>query len=144
MLFEFPWFSFSTTNNPQVSKSADVASRVESQLKLVIRPMYSSPPIHGASIVAAILKDRWAKILPLSLVRLRNMNLFLAFIFVLSHCLLLTSFASLSGICTMTGLLNWRQWLIALSTCGNNFLMLYALEVGFFKVSFTIHLACIH
>ncbi|KAL9313426.1 hypothetical protein ACSQ67_018878 [Phaseolus vulgaris] len=40
-----------------VCKSADVASRVESQLKLVIRPMYSSPPIHGASIVAAILKD---------------------------------------------------------------------------------------
>ncbi|KAL6985407.1 Aspartate aminotransferase 3, chloroplastic [Sarracenia purpurea var. burkii] len=41
-----------------VCKSADVASRVESQLKLVIRPMYSSPPIHGASIVATILKDR--------------------------------------------------------------------------------------
>ncbi|KAG2400153.1 Aspartate aminotransferase [Vigna angularis] len=40
-----------------VCKSADVASRVESQLKLVIRPMYSNPPIHGASIVAAILKD---------------------------------------------------------------------------------------
>ncbi|CAI9775701.1 unnamed protein product [Fraxinus pennsylvanica] len=41
-----------------VCKSADVASRVESQLKLVIRPMYSNPPIHGASIVATILKDR--------------------------------------------------------------------------------------
>ncbi|WOG85669.1 hypothetical protein DCAR_0104860 [Daucus carota subsp. sativus] len=41
-----------------VCKTADVASRVESQLKLVIRPMYSSPPIHGASIVATILKDR--------------------------------------------------------------------------------------
>ncbi|XP_054788259.1 aspartate aminotransferase 1 isoform X2 [Prosopis cineraria] len=41
-----------------VCKSADVASRVESQVKLVIRPMYSNPPIHGASIVAAILKDR--------------------------------------------------------------------------------------
>ncbi|XP_047327976.1 aspartate aminotransferase, cytoplasmic-like [Impatiens glandulifera] len=40
-----------------VCKKADVASRVESQLKLVIRPMYSSPPIHGASIVATILKD---------------------------------------------------------------------------------------
>ncbi|XP_050218888.1 aspartate aminotransferase, cytoplasmic [Mercurialis annua] len=40
-----------------VCKTADVASRVESQLKLVIRPMYSSPPIHGASIVAAVLKD---------------------------------------------------------------------------------------
>lgn len=41
-----------------VCKSSDVASRVESQLKLVIRPMYSNPPIHGASIVATILKDR--------------------------------------------------------------------------------------
>ncbi|KAH6790893.1 aspartate aminotransferase 3 [Perilla frutescens var. frutescens] len=41
-----------------VCRSADVANRVESQLKLVIRPMYSSPPIHGASIVATILKDR--------------------------------------------------------------------------------------
>ncbi|CAN0900133.1 Aspartate aminotransferase, cytoplasmic [Linum grandiflorum] len=40
-----------------VCKTADVASRVESQLKLVIRPMYSSPPIHGAAIVATILKD---------------------------------------------------------------------------------------
>ncbi|TQE02615.1 hypothetical protein C1H46_011771 [Malus baccata] len=41
-----------------VCKNADVASKVESQLKLVIRPMYSNPPIHGASIVATILKDR--------------------------------------------------------------------------------------
>ena len=40
-----------------VCKSADVASKVESQLKLVIRPMYSNPPIHGATIVAAVLKD---------------------------------------------------------------------------------------
>ncbi|KMZ73817.1 Aspartate transaminase [Zostera marina] len=41
-----------------VLTSADVARKVESQLKLVIRPMYSSPPIHGASIVATILNDR--------------------------------------------------------------------------------------
>ncbi|GLU01429.1 hypothetical protein SLE2022_187360 [Rubroshorea leprosula] len=41
-----------------VCRAADVASKVESQLKLVIRPMYSNPPIHGASIVAIILKDR--------------------------------------------------------------------------------------
>ncbi|XP_044464526.1 aspartate aminotransferase, cytoplasmic isoform X1 [Mangifera indica] len=40
-----------------VCKTADVARKVESQLKLVIRPMYSNPPIHGASIVATILKD---------------------------------------------------------------------------------------
>jgi hypothetical protein len=43
----------------QVCKSADVAVRVESQLKLVIRPMYSNPPLHGASIVATILRDRY-------------------------------------------------------------------------------------
>lgn len=36
-----------------VCKTADVAGRVESQVKLVIRPMYSNPPIHGA-----ILRDR--------------------------------------------------------------------------------------
>ncbi|KAK6129735.1 hypothetical protein DH2020_036536 [Rehmannia glutinosa] len=41
-----------------VCRTADVAGRVESQLKLVIRPMYSNPPIHGASIVSTILKDR--------------------------------------------------------------------------------------
>ncbi|CAA2993379.1 aspartate aminotransferase, cytoplasmic [Olea europaea subsp. europaea] len=41
-----------------VCKTAEVATRVESQLKLVIRPMYSNPPIHGASIVATVLKDR--------------------------------------------------------------------------------------
>ncbi|XVF49174.1 hypothetical protein PTKIN_Ptkin03bG0247200 [Pterospermum kingtungense] len=40
-----------------VCKAADVASRVESQLKLVIRPMYSNPPIHGASIASTILKN---------------------------------------------------------------------------------------
>ncbi|KAG0491020.1 hypothetical protein HPP92_007883 [Vanilla planifolia] len=40
-----------------VCKSSDVAVRVESLLKLVIRPMYSNPPIHGASIVATILKN---------------------------------------------------------------------------------------
>ncbi|GJM93060.1 hypothetical protein PR202_ga09584 [Eleusine coracana subsp. coracana] len=40
-----------------VCGSADVAGRVESQLKLVTRPMISSPPLHGASIVATILKD---------------------------------------------------------------------------------------
>lgn len=42
----------------QVCRTADVARRVESQVKMVIRPMYSNPPIHGASIVAAILRDR--------------------------------------------------------------------------------------
>jgi len=33
------------------------AARVLSQLKLIIRPMYSSPPIHGALIVSEVLGD---------------------------------------------------------------------------------------
>jgi len=33
------------------------AERLESQLKLVIRPMYSNPPIHGARIVEEVLGD---------------------------------------------------------------------------------------
>ena len=33
------------------------AAKVLSQLKLIIRPMYSSPPIHGAHIVAEVLGD---------------------------------------------------------------------------------------
>ncbi|PHT65532.1 Aspartate aminotransferase, cytoplasmic [Capsicum annuum] len=41
-----------------IQEIGDVASKVESQLKLVTRTMYSNPPIHGASIVATILKDR--------------------------------------------------------------------------------------
>ena len=38
-----------------VCKSAEEAARVLSQLKIVIRTNYSSPPIHGAQIVAAVL-----------------------------------------------------------------------------------------
>lgn len=33
------------------------AERVASQLKIIIRPMYSSPPIHGALIVSEVLSD---------------------------------------------------------------------------------------
>jgi len=38
-----------------VCNAADVAERVNSQLNLVIRPMYSSPPKHGAELVVNIL-----------------------------------------------------------------------------------------
>uniref|UniRef100_A0A2I3MBD1 Aspartate aminotransferase n=1 Tax=Papio anubis TaxID=9555 RepID=A0A2I3MBD1_PAPAN len=38
-----------------VCKDADEAKRVESQLKILIRPMYSNPPLNGARIAAAIL-----------------------------------------------------------------------------------------
>uniref|UniRef100_F7GVX7 Aspartate aminotransferase n=1 Tax=Callithrix jacchus TaxID=9483 RepID=F7GVX7_CALJA len=38
-----------------ICKDADEAKRVESQLKILIRPMYSNPPLNGARIAAAIL-----------------------------------------------------------------------------------------
>jgi len=38
-----------------VCRSSDDAKRVESQLKLVIRPMYSNPPSHGAAVAARVL-----------------------------------------------------------------------------------------
>ncbi|KAL3696196.1 hypothetical protein R1sor_010272 [Riccia sorocarpa] len=41
-----------------IVKEAGIATRVESQLKLVIRPMYSSPPTHGAAIVTRILSSK--------------------------------------------------------------------------------------
>ncbi|GFR46635.1 hypothetical protein Agub_g8246 [Astrephomene gubernaculifera] len=40
-----------------VTRSKEVAARVESQLKLVIRPMYSNPPKHGAAIAARVMGD---------------------------------------------------------------------------------------
>ena len=41
-----------TTQDPEEK------ARVDSQLKIVIRPMYSNPPIHGARIANAILSDK--------------------------------------------------------------------------------------
>ncbi|KAK7115065.1 aspartate aminotransferase, mitochondrial-like [Littorina saxatilis] len=38
-----------------VCDSAEEASRVMSQVKIVIRPMYSNPPVHGARIASRIL-----------------------------------------------------------------------------------------
>jgi aspartate aminotransferase len=38
-------------------KDADEASRVESQIKIVARAIYSNPPIHGARIVGTVLGD---------------------------------------------------------------------------------------
>eukprot|EP00667_Euglena_gracilis_P013523 EG_transcript_13959 len=40
-----------------VCADAAEAKRLDSQLKIVIRPMYSNPPIHGARIAAEILGD---------------------------------------------------------------------------------------
>lgn len=40
-----------------VGNSEEEASRVISQLKMIIRPMYSNPPRHGARVVSTILSD---------------------------------------------------------------------------------------
>jgi len=40
-----------------VCQDKEEASRVNSQIKILIRPMYSNPPIHGARIVAEILSN---------------------------------------------------------------------------------------
>ncbi|KAG1474005.1 hypothetical protein G6F56_000618 [Rhizopus delemar] len=38
-----------------VCADAEEKTRVDSQLKIIIRPMYSNPPIHGAHIVSTVL-----------------------------------------------------------------------------------------
>jgi len=40
-----------------VCASPDEAKRVESQLKIIIRPMYSNPPCNGARIASTIMND---------------------------------------------------------------------------------------
>jgi aspartate aminotransferase, mitochondrial len=40
-----------------VAENETEANRVLSQMKMVIRPMYSNPPRHGARIVSTILSD---------------------------------------------------------------------------------------
>ncbi|CAI4230266.1 unnamed protein product [Auanema sp. JU1783] len=40
-----------------IAKDSDEAARVASQLKILIRPMYSNPPVHGARIASKILND---------------------------------------------------------------------------------------
>ncbi|KAJ8659836.1 hypothetical protein O0I10_004429 [Lichtheimia ornata] len=47
-----------------VCADAEEKARVESQLKILIRPMYSNPPIHGARLVSTVLntpelKQEW-------------------------------------------------------------------------------------
>ena len=40
-----------------VTSSNEEAERVNSQIKLIVRAMYSNPPLHGARIVAEVLSD---------------------------------------------------------------------------------------
>lgn len=47
-----------------VCESAEEKKRVDSQIKIIVRPLYSNPPIHGARIAAEILNspelyDEW-------------------------------------------------------------------------------------
>lgn len=38
-------------------ESEDEKKRVDSQLKILVRPLYSNPPVHGARIAAEILNN---------------------------------------------------------------------------------------
>ena len=40
-----------------VGADEEEAARVASQLKILIRPMYSNPPLYGARVVHAVLSD---------------------------------------------------------------------------------------
>ncbi|EEH07214.1 aspartate aminotransferase [Histoplasma capsulatum G186AR] len=40
-----------------VCESAEEKKRVDSQIKILVRPLYSNPPIHGARIASTILND---------------------------------------------------------------------------------------
>ncbi|PNH05724.1 Aspartate aminotransferase, cytoplasmic, partial [Tetrabaena socialis] len=57
VLKQIGMFSFTGARGPGWAGSKDLAVRVESQLKQVIRPMYSNPPAHGAAIAARVMAD---------------------------------------------------------------------------------------
>jgi aspartate/tyrosine/aromatic aminotransferase len=40
-----------------ITSSKEAAQATLSQLKIIVRPMYSNPPIHGARIVTEIISD---------------------------------------------------------------------------------------
>lgn len=40
-----------------VCESVEEKKRVDSQIKILVRPMYSNPPVHGARIASAVLND---------------------------------------------------------------------------------------
>ena len=40
-----------------VAATPEEQKRVDSQIKILVRPMYSNPPIHGARVAAKILSD---------------------------------------------------------------------------------------
>jgi aspartate aminotransferase, mitochondrial len=40
-----------------VTASAEEKKRVDSQIKIIVRPLYSNPPVHGARIASTVLND---------------------------------------------------------------------------------------
>lgn len=40
-----------------VTGSAEEKAKVDSQIKILVRPLYSNPPVHGARIAGTILAD---------------------------------------------------------------------------------------
>ena len=56
-LFAAGWRRPSTFAGWQLCSGSTEAAAVESQLKILVRSNYSSPPAHGARIVAAVLND---------------------------------------------------------------------------------------
>jgi aspartate/tyrosine/aromatic aminotransferase len=40
-----------------VCESVEEKKRVDSQIKILIRPMYSNPPVHGARVASTIMND---------------------------------------------------------------------------------------
>lgn len=40
-----------------VTESAEEKKRVDSQIKIIVRPLYSNPPIHGARIASTVMND---------------------------------------------------------------------------------------
>jgi len=40
-----------------VTESPEEAKRVDSQVKILVRPLYSNPPVHGARVASTILND---------------------------------------------------------------------------------------
>lgn len=55
-----------------VCADEEEAKRVESQVKIIIRPMYSNPPLHGARIASTILTD--PKLRAQWLIEVKGMN----------------------------------------------------------------------
>lgn len=61
------------------ARNSEEADKLMSQLKIVIRPMYSNPPIHGALIAETVLKDpaiysQWLKDVKLMADRIISMR----------------------------------------------------------------------